>query len=158
MRLPIRSVLIAALSSLALPASAQQPIAYPAKGQSAQQQQNDTGQCQAWAKQTTGVDPMALAQAGAGASAPPQPGGERVRGAVGGALVGGVVGGIGGRGGEGAAAGAVVGTMAGGARQREKQRARSQQQQAQQQQVQSQLSTFNRAYAACMSGRGYTIQ
>ena len=36
---------------------AQQPIAYPAKGQSAAQEDKDTGQCQVWAKKKTGVDP-----------------------------------------------------------------------------------------------------
>ena len=41
---------------------AQQPIVYPSKGQSAQQQAQDTTECQTWAKQTTGVDPVALAQ------------------------------------------------------------------------------------------------
>lgn len=144
----------AAMTWLTL-AAAQQPIVYPAKGQSAEQQSKDTGECQGWAKQTTGVDPTAIAhQSASQPAAQPTQGGERVRGAVGGALVGGVVGG----GGEGAAAGAVVGTMAGGARQREKQRAATQQQQAVQQQAQTQLATFNRGYAACMGGRGYTIQ
>ena len=48
--------------STALVATAQQPYVYPAKGQSQQQQMADTGECQQWAKQTTGVDPMQVAQ------------------------------------------------------------------------------------------------
>jgi hypothetical protein len=143
-----------------LPASAQQPIAYPAKGQTPQQQQKDVGECQAWAKQTTGVDPVAVAQA------PPPPqsgssggGGERVRGAARGAAGGAIGGAIAGDAGQGAAIGAVVGTIAGGARARRNKAA--QQQQAVQQhqaQQQNQLSTYNRAFAACMEGRGYTTK
>jgi hypothetical protein len=33
--------------------------AYPARGQTPQQQQRDEGQCYGWARQTTGIDPMA---------------------------------------------------------------------------------------------------
>jgi hypothetical protein len=143
------------------PTAAQQPIAYPAKGQSAQQQQKDQGECQAWAKQTTGVDPATVAQAPAPAaqSGPAVGGGERVRGAARGAAGGALVGAIAGDAGEGAAVGAIVGTVAGGVRARRNREA--QQQQAQQQHVaqqQGQLSTFNRAFAACMEGRGYTIK
>jgi hypothetical protein len=50
------------LSALLLAAAteAQQPIIYPAKGQSPQLQQKDTTECRGWATQTTGVDPVAL--------------------------------------------------------------------------------------------------
>jgi len=41
-------------AALAAPAAAQQPIVYPAKGQSAQQQQTDEGECHVWAKNQTG--------------------------------------------------------------------------------------------------------
>jgi hypothetical protein len=143
-----------------LPAAAQQPIAYPAKGQSAAQQQKDVGECQAWAKQTTNVDPAAVAQA----PAPPQSGssgggGERVRGAARGAAGGAVIGAIAGDAGEGAAVGAVVGTIAGGARAR-RNKAAQEQQAAQQHQAQqqNQVGTYNRAFAACMEGRGYTTK
>jgi hypothetical protein len=144
-----------------LPVAAQQPIAYPAKGQTPQQQQKDVGECQGWAKQTTGVDPVAVAQA-----PPPPPqsgssggGGERIRGAARGAAGGAIGGAIAGDAGEGAAIGAVVGTIAGGARARRNKAA--QQQQAVQQhqaQQQNQLGTYNRAFAACMEGRGYTTK
>lgn len=143
------------------PAAAQQPIAYPAKGQSPQQQQKDQGECQAWAKQTTGVDPAAVAQAPA---PPPQSGsatggGERVRGAARGAAGGALIGAVAGDAGEGAAVGAIVGTMAGGARARRNRRAQEEQAAQQHQaQQQGQISTYNRAFAACMEGRGYTIK
>lgn len=133
---------------------AQQPIYYPAKGQNAQTQNRDRTECQVWAQQTTGIDPMSLAQAPQpqAPSGPAVGGGERVAGAVRGAIIGEVAGGHGGE-------GAVVGAMVGGARARKNQAA---QQQAAQQQAQaahaSKVNTFNRAVGACMEGRGYTVK
>jgi len=148
-------IVILALSVFSLPAAAQKPIVYPAKGQSAQQQKKDDTECLAWAKQNTGIDPAV-------ASAPPPQntgaatgGGERVRGAARGAVGGAVVGGIAGDAGTGAAAGAAVGTMAGGRKARQNQQAANQQAQQQQQQT---MTTYYRAYGACMEGRGYTIK
>lgn len=36
-------------------------VAYPAKGQTAEQQNTDEGQCFTWAKENTGIDPFAAA-------------------------------------------------------------------------------------------------
>lgn len=134
---------------------AQQPVIYPAKGQSAQQQQRDQGECSSWAKQSTGVDPMALA-----AAPPPQApssvgGGERMRGAARGALGGAAIGAIAGDAGQGAGIGAVAGTMAGGRNARQNAAAAQQQQTDARQQ---QLGTYYRAFGACMEGRGYTVK
>jgi len=154
---------------------AQQLIIYPAKGQSQAQQEKDQGECQTWAKNNTGIDPLALASqasqpAPVAAQAPQQQvGGERVRGAARGAAGGAVIGAIAGDAGKGAAAGAAAGTMVGGARQRETKRQNAQAQQnanaqAQQQganqkaDVQNKLATFNKAYSACLEGRGYTVK
>ena len=119
---------------IACAAAAQQPIVYPAKGQSVQQQSQDEAQCSAWAKQSTGIDPAVVA------ASPPPPqtgpavgGGQRVRGAARGAAGGAAIGAIAGDAGKGAAAGAVVGTMAGGRHGRQQQAAQNQQAQAQQQ-------------------------
>lgn len=139
-----------------LEASAQQPIAYPAKGQSATQQNRDEGECYSWAKQKTGVDPAALA-----ASPPPLKtgpaigGGQRAAGAARGAAGGALIGAIAGDAGKGAGIGAVAGTMAGGRQARMGQAAGNQQIVAGQQQA---LHTYYRAYSACMEGRGYTIK
>src|ERR1700676_5128657 len=104
--------------ALTYAAAAQQPIIYPARGQSAQKQNTDTAECQLWAKQTTGVDPVAIAQQGANQPAvAPQQGG-RLRGAAGGAAGGALIGAIAGDAGKGAAIGAVTGTVVGGMRQR----------------------------------------
>jgi hypothetical protein len=137
-------------------AQAQKPIVYPAKGQSPQQQSQDEAQCNAWAKQSTGIDPAVVAS-----TPPPQQtgpavgGGQRMGGAARGAAGGAALGAIAGDAGKGAAAGAVIGTMAGGRRARQQQAAQNQQAHAQQQDL---IYTYYRAYGACMEGRGYTIK
>src|SRR5262245_19453854 len=112
---------VALATSVLMPAMgmAQQPVVYPAKGQNPQQQVADQGQCQAVAKQSTGIDPVAVAQAPAPALGPAVGGGQRLGGAARGAAGGAAIGAIAGDAGAGAAAGAVVGTMAGGRRARQ---------------------------------------
>lgn len=126
------------------------PIAYPAKGQSAQQQQRDDAECHSWAKGTTGIDPAMVYSAPTPAPGPAVGGGERVAGAMRGAVIGGILGG-----GDGAAKGAGVGVVVGGSHARQNQRSKQAQTQAQQQEK---LNTFYRAHSACMEGRGYTIR
>src|SRR5881398_1012756 len=76
----------------ALPAAAQQ-FAYPAKGQSADQQKKDDAACQTWATQQSGFDPAKPPPAAAPAAAPPVTGsGARARGAAAGAAVGAITG------------------------------------------------------------------
>lgn len=172
------------LTMVATSAIAQTPIVYPAKKQSAEQQQKDTGECAAWAKQTTGVDPVVLAASPA-ASAPPAsaappgaeskgPKGERVRGAARGAVAGAAVGEIADNDADkGAAVGATAGAVAAGGRARreskEKQEKAAEQQeqalaeqgaadQAAEAKKQEQLATYNRANAACLEGRGYVLK
>lgn len=149
-----RGVVLAALPlALAAPLQAA-PVVYPAKGQSAQQQQKDDGECYGWAKANTGIDPAVVAAQPAPATSSTG-GGERVRGAARGAVGGAAIGAIAGDTGKGAAIGAVAGTMAGGHRARQNQAA---QQQGAQQAKQDQINTFYRAYGACMEGRGYTVK
>ena len=129
---------------------------YPSKGQSADQQSKDEGECFAWAKQQTGIDPIAVANAPAQKSGPAAGGGERVRGAARGAVAGAAIGEIADEdAGKGAAAGAVVGTMSGG-RQARKNKA-AQQQQAEQAKAGT-LDKFNKAFGVCMEGRGYAVK
>jgi hypothetical protein len=159
-RIRIAGALVAALAATSFivgQAQAQgKPIIYPSKGQSPQQQQKDEGECYVWAKNSTGIDPAAVAAAPAPApqTGPAVGGGERVQGAVRGAVIGGIV-----DGGSGAGKGAAVGVVVGGARARQNQR--SQNAQAQQQadaQKQGAINTFYRAQGACLEGRGYTIK
>lgn len=128
----IRPSLIVTATALLAAVAAQAQVAYPAKGQSAAQQQKDQGECQAWA-------------AGQGGSAPPPQQGQVARGAARGAVGGAVVAGIAdGDSGKGAAAGAVIGGVRSG-RQQSAQASAAQQDKS-------------RAYAACMEGRGYTVK
>lgn len=143
----MRQVKLAAIFLIAFvltaPAWAQKPSVYPAKGQSAELKTQDDTQCHAWAKQDTGIDPAAVAST----PAPPQPQGERLRGAARGAIVGEIVD-------DKAGEGAALGALAGGRRARINQAGQAQQVQAHKQQ---QLDTYYRAYGACMQARGYTI-
>ena len=143
---------------------AQDLIVYPAKNQSPEQTEKDKFECYTWAKQQSGFDPM---QAQQPTQAPPPqsqgPGGERIRGAARGALVGAVVGEIANDdAGKGALAGAAGGAMVGGMRKRAQRR---QQEQAQEQNAQQEAAsyaqkrdTYNRAYSACLEGKGYTVK
>ena len=148
-----RTIIGSALAVLSCSALAQQPIIYPAAGQSPDQQTKDQGECQAWATQSTGIDPAVLAQTPT-SSGSSSGGGERVQGAVRGAAGGAVIGAIAGDTGKGAAIGAVTGTMAGGRRSRQNEAASQQYDQAQRQQM---MDTWYRAVGACMTARNYTV-
>ena len=87
----------------ASPTSASKPLStslglvvFPAKGQTPTKQAGDEGECFAWSKGQTGIDPFAPAEAAppppADAQAPKKQGGERVRGAARGAAAGAVIG------------------------------------------------------------------
>jgi len=167
---------VCAVAFCSVPAlAAAQPYIYPDKGQSPQQQESDKGQCYMWAVQQTGFDP---ANPQVAMAPPPQPWqqqqpqspqGGMFRGAAGGAALGAVGGAIGGDAGKGAAIGAGVGALFGGIRrmrweeQQQLQQMQTQQHQqsymAQQQSAMSQgRSNYERAFGACMAGRGYTVR
>jgi len=144
--------------------SQSQMYIYPAKGQSPQQQDKDRYECHTWAVQQSGFDPSNASPSNPNAY-DPQPSqqsrGQVLRGAGRGAAMGAVGGAIAGNAGTGAAAGAAIGGMAGGFRrraERKEQAANQQQQQQQQAQAQqSQVAGYQRAMAACLQGRGYTV-
>ena len=170
-----QTAMIVCITVLAGSALAQAPktlIIYPAKNQTADQQKKDEGECYTWAVQNTGIDPVVLAQTPVQAqpAAPPPPSGptgERAKGAARGAAAGAVIGEVANNdAGQGAAVGATAGVLAGGARARQEKKAAQQQAQASQQQAQqqaeaqraAQMDTFNKAKAACLEGRGYTVK
>jgi len=128
---------------------------YPAKGQTAEQQQKDEFECHQWAVEQTGYDPTKAPQA---AQQQPAQRGGALRGAAGGALVGAGIGAIAGDAGKGAAIGAGAGAVGGGVKQRQK----NQQQEAATQQAQSeqqaQIERYNKARSVCLEGRGYTVK
>ncbi|SAL24861.1 hypothetical protein AWB70_01365 [Caballeronia cordobensis] len=152
----VRACCAIVIAMMTLDAVAQsKPIAYPSKGQSAQQQQKDDGACYSWAKSNTGIDPTTASAAPPPQGGPAVGGGERVGGAARGAAGGAVIGAIAGDAGKGAAIGAATGTVAGGMRARQNKRTQEANAQAQ---SQGAMSTYYRAWAACMQGRGYSIQ
>ena len=144
--------------ALALAASAAAPaqdvVAYPAKGQSADQQAKDAGECRAWASKNTGFDPN---------TPPPQyyaPQEKKyggAKGALGGAVIGGAIGGS-----DAAWAGAAVGGVFGGVRQSNKNQQADAQARANYDQAmahyQQRRGEYNRAASACLETRGYTVR
>ncbi len=132
----------------------QTPIVYPSQGQSLQQQSSDEAECRVWAQQQTGFNPAYGPQYFA---SPSTGGGQIVGGAARGALLGAVGGAIAGNAGKGAAIGAGIGATAGLLGRRRQARADLEAQQSAQSQYNAQLSTYSRAFGACMQGRGYTV-
>jgi len=160
-----RVFLIVLTAAIGLPyasAWAQEAVIYPAQGQDQAQQDKDKSECYNWAKGQSGFDPMAPPTA---SSPPPQQGapqGGVVKGAARGALVGVTAGAIAGDAKKGAAIGAASGGLVGGMRRRDQ---AAQQQQAQKQWEQQQVAeysqkrgAYDRNFAACMEGRGYTVK
>jgi hypothetical protein len=145
-------------------ARAQEPIVYPAKGQSAKQQEKDQYECYGWAKGNSGFDPMAVPRT----STPPPSGGtsvggSAVRGAAGGAAVGAAAGAIaGGKAGKGAAIGAASGGMLNGmSAAGQNRRASDERRDWERREAASYAANrqkYDRAFGACMDGRGYTVK
>ena len=130
-------------------------VTYPSQGQPAQQQSKDEGECSAWAKQQTGIDPFAVASQPTKQEGPAVGGGERVKGAAVGAVGGVAIGAIAGDAGKGAAIGAIAGTLAGGMKARKNKAAKEEQ--AQNAKAGT-LQHFNKAFGVCMEGRGYSVK
>lgn len=142
-------------------ARAQELYIYPSKGQSQAQQDKDRYECHTWAVKQTGFDPSRPAPPPSNSSAsnqyqPSQP--HVLKGAARGAALGAVGGAIAGDAGKGAGAGAAMGGLAGGFRRRDERIQQSKSQQADTHAAASnQRNSYNRAMAACLQGRGYTV-
>jgi hypothetical protein len=143
------------LMALTPPCVAQSIIAYPARGQSPEQQERDRYDCFNWAVQQTGYNPEA--QQFASSAPPPTMGGGFLRGGFGGAALGAIGGAIGGNAGEGAAIGAAVGGLFGGFRRREMEIRQEEMEQQQAAAHAQRFAVFRRAEAACLEGRGYSV-
>jgi len=146
-------------------------VVFPAKGQSADKQSQDEGECFTWSKSQTGFDPMNPAASAppvqAAAPPPPPQSGQRVRGAARGAAAGAVIGEIANDdASEGAAVGAAVGAVRGGRQKRQanaqaqEQAAAQQQQAAAQQQaaIDEQAALFKKGFGACLESKGYSVK
>ena len=133
-----------AMVLLALPAMGQ--TVSPAKGQSAEQQQKDEGECYSLAVQQSGYDPANPPPPAQ--TAPVTGSGGRVRGAAAGAAVGAI-------GGNDVGNAAAKGAVVGGVAQRNRNRGAAAQQNQQQQ---ASASAFQSARAGCLQGRGYILK
>jgi hypothetical protein len=141
---------------------AQDPIVYPAKGQSEKKMEQDKYTCYDWAKKQTGFDPMKVPTT---TTPPPEKQatqGGAVKGAAAGALIGVAAGAAGGDAGKGAAVGAAAGGTAGALKQRSTNK-KSEQAQADWEKkesaaYESKRNDYNRAYSACLEGKGYTVK
>jgi len=158
MKLIYTSILLLTFANISF---AQEFFVFPGQGQSQDQMDKDKVKCQVWARQQTGFDPLQTHTA----TAPPPTQGARqggiLRGGARGALIGTAAGAIAGNVGRGAAIGASTGALMGGFRAADQRRNESaaQQQWAQQQaaQIAQERDRFNRAYIACLQGKGYTV-
>jgi hypothetical protein len=161
MKLEGRYFIVLLLGSLLIGTSAraQDLYIYPSKGQSQAQQDKDRYECHTWAVKETGFDPskpQTAPSTGSNQYQPSQP--HVLKGAARGAALGAVGGAITGNAGKGAGAGAAMGGVAGGFRRRDEkvQQANSQAADASSA-ISSQRTSYNRAIAACLQGRGYNV-
>jgi len=148
------------LSALGVTASsaADELMIFPNDGQSAEQQEQDKFACYTWAKGESGFDPMAPPTA---TEPPPQEGAQKGgagRGLVRGAAVGGIVGDSSKSARRGAAAGATVGGMRRQDQKKKEAAERQQWEQEQQRIYADNRNRYNRAYAACLEGKNYTVR
>lgn len=143
---------------------AQDMYVYPQQGQSNEQMEQDKFQCYQFGRDQTGFDPMQVPTA---TRPPPQ---EKQVTSTGrtvarGAAVGGAYGALTGnsskarsRAKRGAAAGLVVGGMRNSNARRENEANRKNWEQEQAANYQHNRNNYNRAYAACLEGRGYSVR
>ncbi len=154
--LNIRSSIVAALCGLCMAATsmADELMIFPNADQAPEQQEQDKFACYSWAKDQSDFDPMAPPTA---TEPPPQQ--QAKKGGVGRGLVrGAAVGAIAGDAGKGAAAGAAIGGMRRQDQKRKEAAARQQWEQEQQRIYAANRNRYNRAYAACLEGKNYTVR
>lgn len=125
-------------------------MVYPAKGQSPEQQKKDEGECHTWAAENSGYDPTKPQSAPAASTQNSGPSGARIRGAARGAVVGEIADGDTG---DAALAGAVMG----GSRERRERRKAAQQAPASTAPATGQAD-YDKARAACLEGKGYSVK
>jgi len=129
-----------------------EPVVFPAQGQSAEQQEKDKFECYSWAKQQSGFDPMSKSDT-ATAQAQTKSGGA-AKGALAGAAAGAIFGNKSKHTRRSAAAGAVVGGASQASGNKKSQDAAQQYNN----QVAGDRNGYDRAHAACLEGKGYTIK
>lgn len=150
-------IAVTSLTLFAVSTFAEELYVYPAKGQSASKMEKDKSDCRTWAMNQGGTTASSQPQEASTQNSGPK--GQRIKGSARGAAGGAAVGAIAGDAGKGAAIGAVAGEMRGGRQAREERREeKSEAQQKAQAQQQQTSNNFNKAYGACLEGRGYSVK
>lgn len=133
-------------------------MVFPANGQSDEQLEQDKFACYGWAKNQSGFDPMAIPTATTPPPSREQKSGGVVRGALGGAALGVLLGDSS----KAAKRGAAAGGLVGGVRQSSANTATAQKNAQWEQEQASNYARnrndYNRAYGACLEGKGYSVK
>jgi hypothetical protein len=139
-------------------ALAQELYIYPAKGQSNDQMEKDKFECYTWARNDTGFDPMAVPTTTTASPSGQKKSGGIARGALGGAALGAIIGDSSKSAKRGAAAGGLIGGVRQSSANRETERQQQEWQQRESANYSNNRNNYNRAYSACLEGRGYTVK
>ena len=150
----ISTTALLGLSQLALA----ELIIFPAQGQSNEQMEKDKFECYGWAKGQTGFDPMALPTTSTPAPSQEQKSGGAVRGALGGAALGAILGDSSSAAKRGAAAGGLIGGVRQANQNTQTQQRTEQWKQQEASRYANNRNDYNRAYSACLEGKGYTVK
>ena len=127
-------------------------IVYPADGQTSEQQKSDEQECSTWAAENSGYDASEQQPATQVSTSQSGPSGARLRGAAKGALIGEIAD-------EDTGDAAAVGAVLGGTRNRRADRKSRQQTQATEDASQNTgQGDYDKARAACLEGKGYSVK
>jgi len=139
-------------------AIAQELYIYPAKDQSAEQQEKDKYECYNWAKNDTGFDPMAVPRATTSAPKAEKKKGGALKGAAAGAVAGKVLGNSSKTTKRSAAAGGLIGGVSQSSKNAKAEQKQKDWEQKESANYANNRNNYNRAYSACLEGRGYTVK
>jgi hypothetical protein len=133
-----------------------EPVAYPMKGQSSDQQNRDEYECHQSAQKETGVDPVALAEQTAAASSSGSKSG--LGSGASGAALGAARGAADGDAGAGALHGVGMGRLIAVVRSRRQMEKQQDAAASQNADVRAQLAKYDQSYTTCLTGRGYSVK
>jgi hypothetical protein len=139
-------------------AMAQELYIYPAKDQSAEQMEKDKYECYNWAKKDSSFDPMAAPKATTPAPTAEKKKGGAVKGAAAGAVAGKVLGNSSKTTKRSAAAGGLIGGVSQSSKNAKTEQKQKDWEQKESANYANNRNNYNRAYSACLEGRGYTVK
>jgi len=151
------SILIVSLFGLNSIAMADFMI-FPAKGQSDEQLEQDKFSCYGWAKKQSGFDPMQTPTTKTAAPSQEKKSGGAVKGALGGAALGAIIGDSSRSARNAGAAGALIGGVRQNSANNKTQQKTEQWKQKEANNYANNRNQYNRAYTACLEGKGYTVK